>query len=277
MRRGCSPSSRTPEAMLRAIAELRSRGTGGSTRSRRARSTASTRRWGSAARRSTGSSCPWRSRAPRAATSSSGFAMRTTTRSSWAGGRARGLAFIPITFEMMVLSAALTGFVVLLVLARLPELWHPVFDVPGFERASIDRFWVGIDARDPALIQPHHRARSHRSRRHHRGLGRKERKGALMTRARLLSLSCLAAALCLSCTPVTTADAEPGDADLLDLERMLRQRRFAPYQPTKPLRRRLGHAPPAGGRGAETDRVTGDTRAHPRSRAERTWRASRSR
>ena len=47
-----------------------------------------------------------------------------------------------------------TGFVVLLVLARLPELWHPVFDVPGFERASIDRFWVGIDARDPALISP---------------------------------------------------------------------------------------------------------------------------
>ncbi|WP_441285875.1 DUF3341 domain-containing protein [Sorangium sp. KYC3313] len=64
------------------------------------------------------------------------------------------LAFIPITFEMMVLSAALTGFVVLLVLARLPELWHPVFDVPGFERASLDRFWVGIDARDPALISP---------------------------------------------------------------------------------------------------------------------------
>ncbi|AUX44135.1 membrane protein [Sorangium cellulosum] len=63
-------------------------------------------------------------------------------------------AFVPITFEMMVLATALSGFVAMLLLARLPELWSPVFDVPGFERASIDRFWIGIDARDPALIRP---------------------------------------------------------------------------------------------------------------------------
>ncbi|WP_437668705.1 DUF3341 domain-containing protein [Sorangium sp. So ce131] len=63
-------------------------------------------------------------------------------------------AFVPITFEMMVLATALSGLVVMLLLARLPELWSPVFDVPGFERASIDRFWIGIDARDPALIRP---------------------------------------------------------------------------------------------------------------------------
>ena len=37
-------------------------------------------------------------------------------------------------------SVALTG---------LPELWCPVFEVEGFERASIDRFWVGVDAGDP--------------------------------------------------------------------------------------------------------------------------------
>ncbi|WP_437292466.1 c-type cytochrome [Sorangium sp. So ce426] len=77
-----------------------------------------------------------------------------------------------------------------------------------------------------------------------------------MTRGRLLSLSCLAAALCLSCTPVTTADAEPGDADLLDLERMLRQRRFAPYQPTDLFDdgSAMRH-PPAGA--VPSDRVTG--------------------
>ncbi|KYF85453.1 hypothetical protein BE20_35995 [Sorangium cellulosum] len=63
-------------------------------------------------------------------------------------------AFVPITFEMTVLAAALAGFVVMLVLTRLPELWSPIFDVPGFERATIDRFWIGIDARDPALISP---------------------------------------------------------------------------------------------------------------------------
>lgn len=62
-------------------------------------------------------------------------------------------AFVPITFEMTVLSAALAGFVILLVLTRLPELWNPVFEIEGFERASIDRFWVGIDARDPALVR----------------------------------------------------------------------------------------------------------------------------
>lgn len=58
-------------------------------------------------------------------------------------------AFIPITFEMGVLTAAVVGIVTYLALTGLPELWSPVFEVPGFERASIDRFWVGVDVRDP--------------------------------------------------------------------------------------------------------------------------------
>ena len=58
-------------------------------------------------------------------------------------------AFIPITFEMGVLTAALAGMIVYLALSGLPELWCPVFEVEGFERASIDRFWVGVDAADP--------------------------------------------------------------------------------------------------------------------------------
>ena len=58
-------------------------------------------------------------------------------------------AFIPITFEMGVLTAALVGMIVYLALTGLPELWSPVFEVEGFERASIDRFWVGVDAGDP--------------------------------------------------------------------------------------------------------------------------------
>jgi hypothetical protein len=64
------------------------------------------------------------------------------------------LCFIPITFETMVLVSSLMGFVIFLALSRLPELWSPVFEVEGFERASIDRFWIGIDARDPALVRP---------------------------------------------------------------------------------------------------------------------------
>jgi Protein of unknown function (DUF3341) len=58
-------------------------------------------------------------------------------------------AFIPITFETGVLTASIAGVVIFLVLAGLPELYAPVFDVEGFERASIDRFWVGVDERDP--------------------------------------------------------------------------------------------------------------------------------
>ena len=39
----------------------------------------------------------------------------------------------------------------LLVLLRLPQLNHPVFAVPGFERASDDRFFLMISSRDPAF------------------------------------------------------------------------------------------------------------------------------
>lgn len=58
-------------------------------------------------------------------------------------------AFIPITFETMVLAASLTGFFGFLACARLPRLWHAVFTAPGFETASVDRFWLSVDLRDP--------------------------------------------------------------------------------------------------------------------------------
>ncbi len=58
-------------------------------------------------------------------------------------------AFIPITFESAVLAASLTGFFAMLSLCGLPRLGHPVFEVEGFDRASVDRFWVGIDDSDP--------------------------------------------------------------------------------------------------------------------------------
>jgi hypothetical protein len=67
------------------------------------------------------------------------------------GGRPphSGPAFIPITFEMTVLFAGFTAFLCVFAFSRLPRLYHPIFDVEGFESASIDRFWVGIDAADP--------------------------------------------------------------------------------------------------------------------------------
>jgi hypothetical protein len=59
-------------------------------------------------------------------------------------------AFIPITFESAVLAASVTGFFVLLGFCGMPRLHHPVFEIEGFERAMVDRFWIGVDDSDPA-------------------------------------------------------------------------------------------------------------------------------
>jgi len=57
--------------------------------------------------------------------------------------------YIPITFELTVLSAAFGAIIGMLVLNRLPEPHHPVFNAPDFERASTDRFFLCIEAGDP--------------------------------------------------------------------------------------------------------------------------------
>ena len=58
-------------------------------------------------------------------------------------------ALIPITFESAVLASCVTGFFVLLYFCGLPRLHDPLLAVEGFERASIDRFWLGVDEADP--------------------------------------------------------------------------------------------------------------------------------
>ncbi len=58
-------------------------------------------------------------------------------------------AFIPVTFEVMVLFSALACLLTLLHLARLPQLYHPLFNSLRFERVTDDRFFVAIEVADP--------------------------------------------------------------------------------------------------------------------------------
>lgn len=58
-------------------------------------------------------------------------------------------AFIPSCFEVGLIWAAATGFAGFFLTNRLPQLFHPLSRVPGFERASQDAYFLAIEAGSP--------------------------------------------------------------------------------------------------------------------------------
>ncbi len=59
-------------------------------------------------------------------------------------------AYIPITFELTVLTSAIFGVIGMFVVTRFPQPYHPVFNSEDFsEHGSTDAFYLTIENNDP--------------------------------------------------------------------------------------------------------------------------------
>ena len=61
--------------------------------------------------------------------------------------------WIPVMFELTVLLSAIGAVVFLLLLNKLPHLYHPCFNNERFARVTDDRFFIIIEAKDPLFYR----------------------------------------------------------------------------------------------------------------------------
>jgi hypothetical protein len=59
------------------------------------------------------------------------------------------VSFIPPAYETMILFAAFTAGISMIVLNGLPQPYHPVFNAKRFHLASQDKFFLVVEAADP--------------------------------------------------------------------------------------------------------------------------------
>lgn len=58
-------------------------------------------------------------------------------------------SFVPVLFECTILGAAVSAVVGMLLLNKLPQPHHPVFNTPNIDRATTDKFFLCIESTDP--------------------------------------------------------------------------------------------------------------------------------
>jgi hypothetical protein len=58
-------------------------------------------------------------------------------------------AFVPVTFELTILVAAISAVLGMFLLNGLPQPYHPLFNLEQFARSTRDGFFLSIEARDP--------------------------------------------------------------------------------------------------------------------------------